>query len=159
MEKLVISDVKADSNIAQIVVSGVKDEPGCTLNVVRQLSDEGIIVDMILQSSGQDGPVNLIFTIDREYVDEAVNTLESYKKKLDFDSVSYNKNISKITLSGTGLMSHSDIVPRVLSCFHACNAPTDLISTSEIAIKVFTDEKRAKRVIDNLRDEFEDYGL
>lgn len=159
MEKLVITGVKVDSNIAQVTVYGVKDEPGKTLDVFRHLSKEGIIVDMILQPEAVDGQTNLVFTVEEEKAEEAVDTLMAHRKELMFDHINMKKNVAKVTLRGTGLMSHSDIVPRVLSCFYESNASMDLISTSEIAIKVFTDDKKAMRVVEKLRDEFDDYGL
>ncbi|MDO4976317.1 MAG: hypothetical protein Q4E53_03555 [Eubacteriales bacterium] len=159
MEKLVITGVKVDSNMAHVTVHGVKDEPGKTLDVFRQLSKEGIVVDMILQPEAVEGNTNLVFSVEEEKAQEAVDTLMAHRQELAFDHLNMKKNVAKVTLSGTGLMSHSDIVPRVLSCFYECNASMDLISTSEIAIKVFTDEKKAMRVVEKLRDEFDDYGL
>lgn len=156
MEKLIITDVKVDQNIAQVTLSGVKDEPGNTYKVFRCLSDEGIIVDMILQSAKKEDHMDIIFTIARDNADGAVDILMSKQNLFEFEHIDCNKEIAKVTLSGAGLMSHSDIVPRVLSCFHQCNAPMDVISTSEIAIKVFTDKKKTKRVVDKIRDEFID---
>lgn len=159
MEKMVISSVKTESGLAQLTIVGLVDEIGAIKAVFRELSEEKIVIDMILQSPGKDGKVDVIFTISKDMADLTEDVLMAAKNKLRFDSIRKNKKLAKVTLTGSGLMSHSDIVPRVLSCFNECNAPMDVISTSEIAIKVFTDVDKAARAVELLREEFDDYGL
>ncbi|MGN1130703.1 MAG: aspartate kinase, partial [Ruminococcus sp.] len=55
MEKMLISGVAKDTDVARISVTGIPDEPGLAFKLFSKLSAKNINVDIILQSIGHDG--------------------------------------------------------------------------------------------------------
>ena len=60
VEKMLVSGVAADKDIARIAVLGIKDEPGKAFMLFSLLAKKGINVDIILQSVGRDGTTSSI---------------------------------------------------------------------------------------------------
>ena len=54
MEKMLVSGVACDKNVARIAVVGLEDQPGVAFKLFRHLANHNVNVDMILQSIGRD---------------------------------------------------------------------------------------------------------
>lgn len=55
MEKMLISGVAKDNDVARISIIGVPDKPGFAFKLFSKLSAKNINVDIILQSVGRNG--------------------------------------------------------------------------------------------------------
>ena len=53
MEKMLISGVAVDKNIAKIAVSGMKDNPESTFRLLNLMAKNGVNIDVMIQSSGK----------------------------------------------------------------------------------------------------------
>ena len=78
MEKMLISGVAKDTNVARISVVGVPDVPGFAFKMFSKLSAKGINVDIILQSIGRDGTKDISFTVAKDNMKDAVAAMEEY---------------------------------------------------------------------------------
>lgn len=56
VERMLISGVAADTNVARISVVGIQDVPGMAFTLFNLLSQKNINVDIILQSVAARGP-------------------------------------------------------------------------------------------------------
>ena len=65
MEKMLISGVATDKNIAKITVAGMKDDPESTFRLLNLLAKHGMNIDVMIQSLEKDGTKTLTFTISR----------------------------------------------------------------------------------------------
>ncbi|MBQ1354512.1 MAG: aspartate kinase, partial [Ruminococcus sp.] len=63
MEKMLISGVAKDTEIARIAVKGVPNIPGIAFKMFSRLSKKDINVDIILQSIGHDDKKDVSFTV------------------------------------------------------------------------------------------------
>ena len=77
MERMLVSGVAEDKDVARIALIGVKDEPGVAFKVFNMLAKKNINVDIILQSVGRDNNKDIVFTVAETVVDEAVETIQS----------------------------------------------------------------------------------
>lgn len=55
VEKMLISGVAKDENVARISVIGVPDKPGLAFRIFSKLAQKNVNVDIILQSIGRNG--------------------------------------------------------------------------------------------------------
>lgn len=53
VEKMLVSGVAVDKDVARIAIVGLKDEPGVAFKIFSLLSKEKISVDIIIQSIGR----------------------------------------------------------------------------------------------------------
>ena len=63
MEKLHVSGVACDKNVARVAVVGLADEPGIAFKIFSLLAKERINVDLILQSIGRNNTKDISFTV------------------------------------------------------------------------------------------------
>ena len=55
MEKMLISGVAADKNVAKIRVAGLGNEPSSTFRLLNLLDKNKLNIDVMIQSLGKDG--------------------------------------------------------------------------------------------------------
>ncbi len=63
MEKVLVSGVAFNKNEARITVSKVPDRPGIASRIFKPLVEAGIVVDMIVQNTSEEGITDLTFTV------------------------------------------------------------------------------------------------
>ena len=78
MEKMLVSGVATDKNVAQISVVGLENKPGVAFKLFQHLANHNINVDMILQSVEHGGTQDISFTVTRDQADTAMETLERH---------------------------------------------------------------------------------
>ena len=141
MEQMVVSGVTLDRNQAQIVVCDVPDRPGLAATLFRELSDNAVIVDMIVQNVGQDHLTDISFTIPRSEARKTIRIAQDVARRIGAGEVRSREDISKISIVGVGMRSHSGVAARMFETLAAEGINILMISTSEIKISCLIDEK------------------
>ena len=141
MEQMVVSGVTLDRNQAQIVVCDVPDRPGLAATLFRDLSDNAVIVDMIVQNVGQDHLTDISFTIPRSEARKTIRIAQDVARRIGAGEVRSREDISKISIVGVGMRSHSGVAARMFETLAAEGINILMISTSEIKISCLIDEK------------------
>lgn len=154
VEKMIVTGVAVDKNVARISVIGVPDVPGMAFKIFSNLSKFKVSVDIILQSIGRDNTKDISFTVSREELDLALEALEDLKGKVSFESVSYDKTIAKVSIVGAGMDTNSGVASDLFESLYSSAINVNMISTSEIKISVLVDEKDAERAANAIHDKF-----
>ena len=63
MEKMLISGVAADKNVAKIRVAGLGNDPDSTFRLLNLLDKNNLNIDVMIQSLGKDGTKSVSFTV------------------------------------------------------------------------------------------------
>ena len=156
MEKMLISGVAKDSNVARISVVGVPDNPGLAFKMFSKLSSKNINVDIILQSIGRDGTKDISFTVAKENAKEAVSIMEDYISVVGGKSVSADENVAKISIVGAGMESHAGVTTKMFEALYDAQINIRMIATSEIKVSVLIDEKNADAAVSAIHSKFFD---
>ena len=156
MEKMLISGVAKDVNVARISVVGVPDNPGLAFKMFSKLSAKGINVDIILQSIGRDGTKDISFTVAKENAKEAAEIMEDYVAVVGGKSVSLDENVAKISIVGAGMESHAGVATKMFEALYDEQINIRMISTSEIKVSVLIDEKNADAAVAAIHSKFFD---
>lgn len=154
VEKMLISGVAKDTNVARISVIGVPDKPGLAFKIFSKLSAKNINVDIILQSIGRNGTKDISFTIAKDSLNEAVEILNPYVEAIGANSVSYDDKVAKISIVGAGMETHPGVASDMFEAFYSSNINIRMISTSEIKISVLVDVEDADRAVKAVHDKF-----
>lgn len=154
MEKMLISGVAKDTNIARISIIGVPDKPGLAFRVFSKLSAKNINVDIILQSVGRNGTKDISFTIAQDNLKLALDLLEPYAEALGATSVVYNEHVAKVSIVGAGMESHPGVAADMFEALYGVNINIHMISTSEIKISVLIDESEADAAVQAVHNKF-----
>lgn len=154
MEKMLISGVTADKNIARISVIGIEDKPGTAFKIFNMLARHNINIDIILQSVGRDGTKDISFTIAQDDVKEALKLLEERKDPLTIKQIKHKDEVAKISIVGAGMMTNPGIAAKMFESLYNSGININMISTSEIRITVLIDEKDTDKALLAVHDGF-----
>ena len=154
MERMLISGVALDREADRISVIGIADVPGSAFKLFHTLAKNNINVDIIIQSVGRDGTKDISFTVSHNNLNEAVELLNSCKEQLGFDHIEYNCDVVKLSVVGSGMMSHPGVAAKMFECLYNENININMIATSEIRITVLIPEKDALRAMNAVHDAF-----
>ncbi len=136
MENMLVSGVAVDKNVAKITINGMENLPGNAYSIFSKLANEKISVDIILQSTDENGKSNISFTVDDHDLEPALKVLHSKKQTLGYTSVTHEANLSKLSIVGAGMATNSGVASNFFEVLYEIGAKIDLISTSEIKISV-----------------------
>lgn len=155
MEKIVLSGVTCDKNQSKITVTKVPDRPGIAAKLFTPISDENIVVDMIVQNVSTEGYTDLTFTVPRTDHKKALSITRKVAKELGAGAVTHDNTIAKISVVGAGMKTQSGVATEVFSVLSREGINILMISTSEIKISCVVEEKYSELAVRSLHEAFE----
>lgn len=156
VERMLISGVAKDTDIARISVVGVPDEPGLAFKMFSKLAAKDVNIDIILQSVGRDGRKDIAFTTAKDKLEDAKNVIESFMPTLQAEKVIFDEDVAKVSIVGAGMESHSGFASKMFEALYNANINIQMISTSEIKISVLIKAEDADRAVSALHSKFFD---
>ena len=156
MEKMLISGVAKDTDVARISVMGVPNIPGLAFKMFSKLSAKDINVDIILQSIGHDGKKDISFTVAKNRGEEAVALMKEYTENLGADEILYDDKVAKISIVGAGMESHAGVATKMFEALYDAQVNIQMISTSEIKVSVLIDSADADKAVSAIHSKFFD---
>lgn len=157
VERMMISGVAADKNVARISVMKIPDVPGKAFSLFNLLSKEDINVDIILQSIGHDGTKDISFTVTEDSADEAVAILQEHLGQLGAEEITCFKDVAKVSIVGAGMISNPGVATQMFEALYNARVNIRMISTSEIKISVLIDEEQVEEAVIAIHDQFRLY--
>ena len=154
MEKMLISGVAKDTDVARISVTGIPDRPGLAFKLFSKLSAKNINVDIILQSIGRDGLKDISFTVAKDRGKEAVEVMEDFKANFGAQNVLYDEGVAKISIVGSGMESHAGVATKMFEALSDNQINIRMISTSEIKVSVLIALEDADKAVSAIHDKF-----
>jgi len=154
LSKKIITGVTSTKNDAKVTMIGVKDKPGVAASIFKPLSLNQINVDMVVQNiSLNSKETDLTFTIKSEDLKKTEKIIKK-NKKISFRKISYDSNVSKVSIIGVGMITTPGITYRMFQALAEKKINIMVISTSEIKISVLISNKHVKKAIVALHKEF-----
>jgi len=154
MEKVVVSGITYDRDQAKVTVVHVPDRPGIAASLFTPLSDQNIIVDMIIQNASIEGYTDLTFTVSRKDIDEVKKIVETVARDVGAETVEYDENISKLSIVGVGMRSYAGVASKMFTALANERINIMMISTSEIKISCVIEAKYTELAVTILHDAF-----
>ena len=149
-----ITGLTSTKNDAKVTLVGVKDKPGVAASVFKPLSQNYINVDMVVQtSSGNNRETDITFTIKSDDLSKTLRLIKQ-NKKIKYRDLIVNKNVSKVSIIGVGMITTPGITYRMFQTLANKGINILVISTSEIKISVLIGKKFVKKAISALHKEF-----
>ena len=150
----IITGISSTKNDAKITIIGVKDRPGVAASIFKPLSKNLINVDMVVQNISLDGKeTDLTFTIKADDLNKTEKLINK-NKKISFKKLSFDKNVSKVSIIGVGMIATPGITYRMFQALASRKINILVISTSEIKISVLVSTNHVKRAVAALHKEF-----
>jgi aspartate kinase len=145
-----VTGVAADLSQSRVVVLDVPDKPGSAAKLFGALAQNGISVDMIIQSYANEGLSNdVAFTVNNADVEKTREILSGMYGKVEISEV------AKISIVGVGMIDRTGIASTMFETLAAQGINISMISTSEIKISCLIDRAHARAAIKALHFAFE----
>ena len=154
MEKMNVSGVARDNNCARVAIINLPDEPGVAFKVFSLLAKHKVNIDIILQSVGQKGRKSITFTIPEDKAEEVGKILNANKEGLDFEDVSINTTVAKVSIVGAGMASNPGVAAKMFEALASAGINIRMISTSEIKISVLINEEDSEKAVRAIHQKF-----
>lgn len=155
MENVVVSGIAYDKNQAKITVVNVPDKPGIAAKLFEAIASAHIVVDMIVQNISSDGKsADISFTVPKTDSKKALEVTETVAKELGARRVDIRDDISKVSVVGVGMRTHSGVAARMFETLAEHKINIIMISTSEIKVSCIIDLKFTELAVRVLHDTF-----
>ena len=155
MEAVLVSGVTATKDEAKITLAGVPDRPGMAAQILKPLSENNIVVDMIVQSVSDAGRTDLAFTVPKGDLRRAVELIKKAVPDLADSSVRIEESMAKVSIVGVGMRSHAGVAQKMFELLANEGINIHAITTSEIKVSVVVQQKYAELAVRALHDGFQ----
>ncbi len=142
MENKPVTCIAHSRDIARITLFGITDQPGMASKVFNGLARAGLNVGIIIQPASCSSKTTAItFTVSKGDLARAIEVMEEEKEKIKFESLQANKNVSKVSLIGSGMKTRSGIAFTMFQALAEKDINIQVVETSEISITVLIAEE------------------
>jgi aspartate kinase len=154
MEKVLVSGVAYNKNEARITIRRVPDRPGIAAQIFDPVFKSGVVVDMIVQNTSEDGFTDLTFTVPKADFYKTMKQVSEVAERIEAEKVMGDENIAKVSIIGVGMRSHAGVAQKMFETLARENINIMMISTSEIKISVVIEEKYTELAVRVLHTDF-----
>lgn len=153
--KQVVSGVAYDTNVAKIALLEIPNVPGISFKIFQALADENIDVDIIVQSIGRDGRIDISFTLPKTDLERAVEILkEKVINQIGAKNIVSESNIAKLSIVGAGMVSRPGVAAKMFEALAKENINIEMISTSEIKVSCVVEDKDIEKGVKSIHQHF-----
>ncbi|MBP1746130.1 MAG: aspartate 4-kinase [Deltaproteobacteria bacterium] len=154
MEKVVIAGVTYNKNEAKVTVRKVPDKPGMAAKIFTALSDAKIVVDVIVQNVSKKDKTDITFTVAKADAKKAYKIMDDMAKKIGAEGVTIDEDIAKVSIVGSGMMSHAGIASKMFAVLAEEGINIEAITTSEIKLSCVIESKYGQLAVQALHKAF-----
>ena len=154
-DKKVVTGIAYSKGNAKVSIVGVVDKPGVAADVFEPIGKNNINIDMVIQNTSLDGKnANITFTIKSEDLNKTVSLIEQNKQKLNFNKITHDDKLAKVSIIGAGMISESGVTHKMFRSLATEKINILAISTSEIKISVLIREELTQKAVKALHKTF-----
>lgn len=150
-----IHTISQDEKIAVIYVKNPPDIPGFAYRTFSALSEDGVDVDIILQTAFSNRSSDVIFTVREEESDKTRRILEHQFMFSPETKIVIDTDVSKISVTGEGMQGKPGVAAKVFKCLWNAGVKIINISTSEIKISMIVPASDGKKAMCALSESFD----
>jgi aspartate kinase len=154
MEKVLVSGVAYNKNEARVTIKKVPDQPGVAAGIFQPVFESGIIVDMIVQNTSEDGITDLTFTVPKSDFLKTMKLVSRVAEEIKAEKVLGDEDIAKVSVIGVGMRTHAGVAMKMFETLAAENINVMMISTSEIKVSCVIEEKYTELAVRVLHKAF-----
>lgn len=151
---MIVVGAAHDLNVAKVVLRSVPDKPGVAYRIFSTLANEGINVDMIVQTTSREGVTDLVFSTTRDEVERVREVFDKLAGEIGAGPVQYDDTVAKVSIVGAGMVSNPGVAARMFEALARENINIEVISTSEIKVSCLISEEHVERAMQAIHAQF-----
>ncbi|MEX2584687.1 MAG: aspartate kinase [Gemmatimonadota bacterium] len=154
MEELVLTGIAARSGQARIILRELPAGLRTVTAVLVALAEAGVSVDMISESEGTDGRIQLQLTLSAEDLTDAERIVEGVMGAMGGSGLDTRGGLSRIALIGSGMHQRAGVYARAYRALLEREIDVYAVSTSGISITILVEDDREDDAVRALHDAF-----
>ena len=160
-DRIKVTGIAYNANIAKITVQGVPDRPGLAAALFEPLAEATISVDTIVQNTGapvtpeQAGATDISFTVSRTDLPAAVRLVEAVAPQMGAAGVVSAADLAAVSIVGSGMQNTPGYASRMFRLLANGGVNIDMITTSEIRISCIIAEAQGRDAVRLLHEGFQ----
>ncbi len=155
MEGIVVRGAAMTRDLAKVTLRSVPDRPGAAAEIFHQIASANIVVDDIIQNISREGQTDLSFTVALADIEDVIDVANGLTKELGAGAVEIDKNISKVSIVGVGMRSHTGVAQKMFKALADAKINIQMITTSEIKISCIISRDHAEQALRAVHAAFE----
>ncbi|MEM9771189.1 MAG: aspartate kinase [Cyanobacteria bacterium P01_D01_bin.73] len=154
-----VCGVALDAKQSQIAICHVPDRPGMAAQLFEKLAEDGISVDMIIQSQRRetkDGvPTrDIAFTLAEMDVDAATDRLRGMASEQGWGAIAVSREIAKVSIVGMGMAARPGVASQMFQALADRGINIHTITTSAIKVSCVIGRDRGKEAVQAIHEKF-----
>ena len=154
-QRVKVTGIAHDLNVAKITLQGVPDRPGIAAAVLEPLADQAISVDTIVQNASVENLTDLSFTVTRTDAGRALEVVKPVAEEIGARVLTADNTVSKVSIVGSGMQNSPGYASRMFRALADEGINIDMITTSEIRITCIISDDRVKDAVRCLHRAFQ----
>jgi aspartate kinase len=154
LEKVVITGVAANKNVAIIDIFGIKIGSDVTAKILNRIAEQQINIILMNSNSAGDGVSNLSIVIKPEHVEEIIEALNYFASRSSIDHFQVKKDVAQVSIVGSGIANHYGVAFEMFDTLSKNGIAVLMTSTSEIKITALIPRKKADLAVIKLHEKF-----
>jgi len=155
MEELVLTGVAPKGSQAKLVLRGLAPGMRTQTVLLEALAAAGVSVDMVNESFGGDGRMQLQLTVDEASAERAEQVLREALEPLGGGHVAAHTGLSRIALVGNGMTGRPGVYARAYRALLDAGVEVQGVSTSSISITVLVPSQHETEAVQALHAAFQ----
>ena len=154
-ERIKITGIAYDRNVAKITMRRVPDRPGIAATILEPMANAGISVDTIVQNTSIENVSDLSFTVARFDLTRTVEILEPVAKSVAAAELNTDDTLSKVSVVGAGMQNSPGYAALMFRALAEAGINIEMITTSEIRITCIISEAQVEDAVRTLHKVFQ----
>jgi aspartate kinase len=149
-----VTGVAFEREVARVALIGVPVGRHGLATVFGRLAEDGVNVDVIVQSVVEQDVVDVSFTVKEEDSERAVRIVKSLQADLGFRDVACETGLGKVSIVGAGMISNPGVAAQMFGALAAADIPIAMVSTSEIKVSCIIPAQHVEPAVRELHAAF-----
>ncbi|MGB8001679.1 MAG: aspartate kinase, partial [Anaerobacillus sp.] len=154
-QNLVVRGLAFESNVTKITISGLPNKLTTLPTLFSSLADNGINVDVIIQSTGEKNTTSISFSIETASLELTLDVLQRIKVKLPYEHIFHESDLAKVSIVGSGMISNPGVAAQMFEVLAEHGIEMKMVSTSEIKVSTIVPEEKMIYAIESLHEKFQ----
>lgn len=154
MEKVVITGVAANRDVAMIDINGIKIHSSDSAEILRQIAARQINIILLCSNKMDDQRMTLSIIVQPQAVPIILEILDTFVYDAKISSFNFNSNVEQVSIVGSGIATNCGVAFLMFNVLAENSIDILMSSTSEIKISAIIPSGLADRAVLALHEAF-----
>ncbi|MEO0350307.1 MAG: aspartate kinase [Cyanobacteria bacterium P01_A01_bin.15] len=154
-----VDAIEFDTNQAKVALLQVPDRPGIAAQLFGAVAQQGLNVDLIIQSINEGNFNDIAFTVEKEVLEQTATLAADLMPLLEGSAggsdLVTDSHIAKVSIAGAGMIGRPGVAAKMFSTLAAAGVNIQMIATSEVKVSCTISAADCDRTIAALCNAFD----